>query len=136
MKVTQEEILQMNILYKELGTYAAVSREIGRAPSTVKKYIDPTFEIVDESKAIRFNREDIPTSFSTEEFLKVENIGAMCVLSDEEWKEFYQGDDGTVSCYVDAVNEKISKSSLEKETLPLEDDIKTIFKNIKEKFGK
>ena len=87
MKVTQEEILQMNILYKELGTYAAVSREIGRAPSTVKKYIDPTFEIVDESKAIRFNREDIPTSFSTEEFLKVENIGAMCVLSDEERKE-------------------------------------------------
>lgn len=87
MKVTQEEILQMNILYKELGTYAAVSREIGRAPSTVKKYIDPTFEIVDESKAICFNREDIPTSFSTEEFLKVENIGAMCVLSDEEWKE-------------------------------------------------
>ena len=50
MKVTQEEILQMNILYKELGTYAAVSREIGRAPSTVKKYIDPTFEIVDESE--------------------------------------------------------------------------------------
>ena len=87
MKITQEEILQMNILYKELGTYAAVSREIGRAPSTVKKYIDPNFEIIDESKIIRFNREDIPTSFSTEEFLKVENIGSMCVLSDEEWKE-------------------------------------------------
>lgn len=50
--------------------------------------------------------------------------------------EFYQGDDGTISCYIDAVNQKISKSSLEKETLPLEDDIKTIFKNIKEKFGK
>lgn len=57
-------------------------------------------------------------------------------LSQSEWDEFYQGDDGTISCYIDAVNQKISKSSLEKETLPLEDDIKTIFKNIKEKFGK
>ena len=69
MKVTQEEILQMNILYKELGTYAAVSREIGRAPSTVKKYIDPNFEIIDESKAIRFNREDIQTSKPSKYFI-------------------------------------------------------------------
>lgn len=42
-RVTEKEILQMNRLYQILGTYAAVGREVGRAPSTVKRYIDPNF---------------------------------------------------------------------------------------------
>lgn len=52
------------------------------------------------------------------------------------FEEFYQGDDGNISFYVDAINEKISKSSLETTMLPLKDDIREMFKNIKEKFNK
>lgn len=38
-RVTPEEIVEMHRLYRRLGTYAAVGREIGRAGSTVSKYI-------------------------------------------------------------------------------------------------
>ena len=39
MRVTQDEIIKMNELYLEYHSYAAVAREVGRAPSTVKRYI-------------------------------------------------------------------------------------------------
>lgn len=38
-KVTQDEILRMNDLYLMVGTYSGVAREVGRSPSTVKRYI-------------------------------------------------------------------------------------------------
>ncbi len=43
MRVSQDEIIKMNELYLEYKTYSAVAREVGRAPSTVKKYIDPNY---------------------------------------------------------------------------------------------
>lgn len=43
MRVTQDEIIKMNELYLEYKTYAAVAKEVGRAPSTVKRYIDPEY---------------------------------------------------------------------------------------------
>lgn len=42
-KVTPDDILQMNILYLELKTYAAVARKTGFSAGTVKKYIIPNF---------------------------------------------------------------------------------------------
>jgi len=44
MRVTEEEIKRINELYIQLGTYAAVAREVGRAPSTVKRYVDLNFQ--------------------------------------------------------------------------------------------
>ena len=38
-RVTPEEIVEMHRLNRRLGTYSAVGREIGRAGSTVSKYI-------------------------------------------------------------------------------------------------
>ena len=38
-RVTPEEIVEMQRLYKELGTYAAVARKIGRSASSVSKYV-------------------------------------------------------------------------------------------------
>lgn len=37
--ITPTEIVEMQRLYRELGTYAAVAREIGRSPSAVSKYV-------------------------------------------------------------------------------------------------
>ena len=37
--VTPQEIVQMHRLYVQLGTYAAVAREMGRSASTVSKYV-------------------------------------------------------------------------------------------------
>ena len=55
MRVTQDEIIKMNELYLEYHTYAAVAKEVGRAPSTVKRYIDPDYvsqEVCQELKEI------------------------------------------------------------------------------------
>lgn len=38
-RVTPTEIIEMQRLYKELGTYAAVAREMGRSASAVSKYV-------------------------------------------------------------------------------------------------
>lgn len=38
-RVTPTEIIEMQRLYKELGTYAAVARKMGRSASAVSKYV-------------------------------------------------------------------------------------------------
>ena len=38
-RVTPAEIVKMQKLYRELGTYAAVGRKIGRSANTVSRYI-------------------------------------------------------------------------------------------------
>ena len=37
--ITPEEIVEMQRLYRVLGTYAAVAKEIGRSASSVSKYV-------------------------------------------------------------------------------------------------
>ena len=37
--ISPAEIVEMQRLYRELGTYAAVAREIGRSASSVSKYV-------------------------------------------------------------------------------------------------
>ena len=37
--VTPEEVVEMHRLYRELGTYAAVARKVGRTASTVSKFV-------------------------------------------------------------------------------------------------
>ena len=38
-RVTPQEIVEMNRLYAELGSYAAVGRKLGRSGSTVARYV-------------------------------------------------------------------------------------------------
>ena len=38
-RITPTEIIEMQRLYKELGTYAAVARKMGRSASAVSKYV-------------------------------------------------------------------------------------------------
>lgn len=38
-RVTPQEIVEMNRLYAELGSYAAVGRKIGRSGSTIARYV-------------------------------------------------------------------------------------------------
>lgn len=43
--------------------------------------------------------------------LAIEQLGVKRLLSDEEWDEFYQGDDGSFTYYIDMVERKFAKSS-------------------------
>lgn len=91
-KITNEQIIQMNILYLRYKTYAAVAREVGCAPSTVKKYIQPNFVNPEELEIKKFEGE-LPQC-NVDLFKDIENWGELCVLSDKEredikelWKE-------------------------------------------------
>ena len=85
-KITQEQILEMNKLYLQHKTYAAVARIVGCAPSTVKKYIVPDFVPEEERTIKHFTHEQLP-NFTGERFVGVEDVGSLCILSDEEVEE-------------------------------------------------
>lgn len=53
MRISEDEVIRMNELYLEYHTYAAVAREVGRAPSTVKRYIDPNYKSQLSPKELR-----------------------------------------------------------------------------------
>ena len=38
-RITPEEIIEMQRLCRQLGTYTAVANEMGRSPSSVSKYV-------------------------------------------------------------------------------------------------
>ena len=86
--ITQADIKQINKLYLELGTYAAVSRATGFSPGTIKKYVIPGYKAVDNASIIRYSRDELP-DFAPERF-RGKDWGEMCVLSPEEIQEIYQ----------------------------------------------
>ena len=86
--ITQEQIIEMNELYLQLKTYAAVSRAMGGSPSptTVKKYIIPGYTSKKDLKVEVFHEADLP-EFAKDRFLGVDNWGDLCSLSKDEKEE-------------------------------------------------
>lgn len=80
------------------------------------------------------NLPDIIERFNTVSFdnLAIEQLEVQRLLSKEEWDEFYMGDDGTMTYYIDMVEQKFAKSS----TAPFEkrydllDSVDEMFKKI------
>lgn len=89
-KISTDKILEINEVYYSLSgrqkTYAETARRTGVSASTVKKYIDPDFSPVNESSIKRLSIGDIP-EYNIDVFKGIENIGALCILSDEEKEE-------------------------------------------------
>ena len=85
-KVTEEDKILINELYIKLKTYAAVARETGFSPTTVKKYIITNYIPKEQIQQNVFN--------INKEMFDIENFGELCILSKEEkieveelWKE-------------------------------------------------
>lgn len=53
------------------------------------------------------------------------------LMTDKEWKEFYMGNDGQFTMYIDLVKREFAKSSTATERYPLLDDIKPMFKKVR-----
>ena len=70
-------------------------------------------EIEENQKWLYENLQDILNKFKVVSFdnLAIEQLGVKRLLSDSEWNEFYQGDDGTNTYYIDMVERKFAKSS-------------------------
>ena len=83
-KVTQDDIIQFNILYYKYKTYAAVARETGFSASTVSRYIDKNFKPIEKTNVKKFDGK-IPEDYFV--FRSKENWGLDCDLSEEEKEE-------------------------------------------------
>lgn len=64
--------------------------------------------------------------------LAIKQLEPKRLMSDKDYKEFYMGDDGSFTMYVDAVNRQFAKSSVSTERYDLMDDIADMFKVIKD----
>ena len=84
--VTQDDIKKINELYLQLKTYAAVSRATGFAPSTVKKYVIPNYQKVEEKNIIKVTG-PLPDLESYREKFYKKDWRELCVLSVEEHEE-------------------------------------------------
>ncbi|MBO5969962.1 MAG: radical SAM protein [Clostridia bacterium] len=52
-------------------------------------------------------------------------------MTEEEWNQFYMGDDGKFTMYVDAVKREFAKSSTSTERFALLDDVKEMFEAVR-----
>lgn len=71
--------------------------------------------------------------------LSLKQLNVKRLLTPADWEEFYMGDDGQFTFYIDAVQERFAKNSViyESESYPIEGrTIDEMFKFIKEKYGK
>lgn len=64
--------------------------------------------------------------------LAIKQLEPKRLMSDKDYKEFYMGDDGSFTMYVDAVNRQFAKSSVSTERYDLMDDIADMFKVVKD----
>jgi len=74
--VQESDIIEMNELYKKLGTYAAVAREVGFSASTVSRYIKKDFIPQENINVIKFSGQ----------ILDINSIELP--KNAEEWKQF------------------------------------------------
>lgn len=64
--------------------------------------------------------------------LGIEQLEPKRLMSDKEWDNFFMGNDGSFTMYVDAVEGKFAKSSVSTERWNIKDDIKTMFNRVRE----
>ena len=69
--------------------------------------------IEDKQKWLKDNIGDIINKFKVVSFdnLAIEQLDVRRLMGEDEWNEFYMGDDGTMTYYIDMVERKFAKSS-------------------------
>lgn len=85
--ITQKDIKEINRLYLELHTYAAVARATGFSPSTVKKYVINGYSVVDESAIKHFDR---PLPEFSPKMFHIKDWAPLCSLSETEEQEIVE----------------------------------------------
>lgn len=63
--------------------------------------------------------------------LAIKQLEPKRILSDEEYDEFFMGEDGFATMYVDCVNKEFAVSSTSKERFPIKDNIKDMFEVVR-----
>jgi len=81
---------------------------------------------------LRENLPDIIGKFEVVSFdnLAIEQLDVKRLMTEEEWKEFYMGDDGKYTFYIDMVTGTFAKNSLSLDRYPIMDNIDDMFKKV------
>lgn len=76
-------------------------------------YMQDSKNIIDNQNWLKENISNIVKHFNVVSFdnLAIEQVGIRNLLTDDEWDEFYMGDDGTSTFYIDMVERKFAVSS-------------------------
>lgn len=90
-------------------------------------------EVEDNKKTIYNNVCDIAKGFKVVSFdnLAIRQLELKRIFSDREWNEFYMGDDGQFTMYIDLVKRHFANNSTSITRYDLLDDIEDMFKVIK-----
>lgn len=91
-------------------------------------------ENIDAMQAwLKDNLEDMLEHFNVISFdnLAIEQLDVKRLLSDEDWNEFYMGDDGMYTFYLDLVEGTFGKNSLATERYPITNNIDDMFEKIR-----
>jgi len=94
-----------------------------------KETIDKNIEM------LRINLPKLIGKFDVVSFdnLALEQLDVKSLVSEKLWNKFYQGDEGSSNMYIDAVEKKFARNSTSEIRHDLQDDVKNMFKIIKEK---
>lgn len=109
--------------YKEFRRGKTLYDECGSQINYLKaQFYDMLPKIVNEGwfKCISFDN------------LAIKQLEPKRLMSEKDYKEFYMGDDGSFSLYVDSVKREFAKSSVSVERFPMMDDIADMFKKVNE----
>lgn len=63
--------------------------------------------------------------------LAIQQLNIKQQLPDDTWEEFYMGDDGSATFYIDLVEKEYARSSISTNRKPITDDVRTMFADIK-----
>lgn len=86
-RVTIDDIRTINETYYQCKNYTETARITGWSVATVRNYVDKNYNPVIKSNIHRFDLKTEMPEFSTERFVNIENLGDLCVLSEEELVE-------------------------------------------------
>ena len=106
-------------------------KELQRGISYQNSHLDV---INTNKKYVYDNLEDILSKFKVVSFdnLAIEQLDVKRVVDEKDWDEFYMGDDGGFTFYIDMVKGEFSKNSIAKDRYPIGDKtVDEMFKFIK-----
>lgn len=106
-------------------------KDFGRGHDLLQTKVNE--KIKENKEWLKNNIKDYINKYQVVSFdnLAIKQLNMENVLSEEKWEEFYQGDDGTSTMYVDLVKEEFAKTSTSEKRYTLLDNIEDMFNIIK-----
>lgn len=100
----------------------------------LRRGVDYYSDKVEENKRdLKSNLQRLLEGFNLISFdnLALNQLGVKGMLADEYWNEFYMGDDGGYTMYVDLIKEEFAKSSTSSDRYPIKNNIVDMFNKIR-----